>query len=43
MKIAVVLPGGVGSLGRGALIPAFLALIERLARCHEIHVFALRQ
>ena len=43
MKIAVVLPGGVDRSGEVRVIPAFLALIERLARCHEIHVFALRQ
>lgn len=43
MKIAVVLPGGVDRSGESRVIPAFLALIERLARHHELHVFALRQ
>ena len=43
MKIAIVLPGGVDRSGEVRVIPAFLALIERLARRHEIHVFALRQ
>jgi glycosyltransferase involved in cell wall biosynthesis len=43
MKIALVLPGGVDRSGEVRVIPAFLALIERLARSHELHVFALRQ
>ena len=43
MKLAVVLPGGVDRSGEARVIPAFLALIERLARSHEVHVFALRQ
>lgn len=43
MKIALVVPGGVDRGGEERVIPAFLALIERLARRHEVHVFALRQ
>lgn len=43
MKIAMVLPGGVARDGEERVIPAFLALIERLARGHEVHVFALHQ
>jgi glycosyltransferase involved in cell wall biosynthesis len=43
MKIALVLPGGVDRSGEERVIPAFLALIARLARRHEVHVFALHQ
>jgi glycosyltransferase involved in cell wall biosynthesis len=43
MKIALVLPGGVDRSGEYRVIPVFLALIERLARAHEVHVFALHQ
>ncbi|SFW43479.1 glycosyltransferase family 4 protein [Luteibacter sp. UNCMF366Tsu5.1] len=43
MKIAIVLPGGVDRGGEERVIPVFLALIERLARVHEVHVFALHQ
>jgi glycosyltransferase involved in cell wall biosynthesis len=43
MKIALVLPGGVDRSGEFRVIPVFLALIERLARIHDVHVFALRQ
>ncbi|WP_233842870.1 glycosyltransferase family 4 protein [Dyella sp. 2HG41-7] len=43
MKIALVVPGGVDRSGEYRVIPAFLALIERLARTHELHVFALHQ
>ncbi|GLQ86435.1 glycosyltransferase family 4 protein [Dyella flagellata] len=43
MKLALVLPGGVDRSGERGVIPAFLALIERLARQHEVHVFALHQ
>ncbi len=42
MKLAVVVPGGVDRSGEARVIPAFLALIERLARRHDVHVFALR-
>lgn len=43
MKLALVVPGGVDRSGEQRVIPALLALIERLARLHELHVFALRQ
>jgi glycosyltransferase involved in cell wall biosynthesis len=43
VKLAIVLPGGVDRSGEYRVIPVFLALIERLARTHEVHVFALHQ
>ena len=43
MKLALVLPGGVDRTGEYRVIPVFLALIERLAKHHEVHVFVLRQ
>ena len=43
MKVALVLPGGVDRTGEYRVIPTFLALIERLARRHEVHVFVLHQ
>jgi glycosyltransferase involved in cell wall biosynthesis len=43
VKLALVVPGGVDRSGEVRVIPALLALIERLARTHEVHVFALRQ
>ncbi len=43
MKIALVVPGGVGRSREYRVIPCLLWLIERLARVHEVHVFALRQ
>lgn len=43
MKIAMVLPGGVDRGGEQRVIPVFLALIGRLARTHEVHVFVLHQ
>jgi glycosyltransferase involved in cell wall biosynthesis len=43
MKLALVVPGGVDRSGERRVIPALLALIERLAVLHELHVFALRQ
>jgi len=43
MKLALVLPGGVDRSGEVRVIPAFLALIERLARMHDVHVFVLHQ
>ncbi|MFC4527458.1 glycosyltransferase family 4 protein [Dyella halodurans] len=43
MKLALVIPGGVDRTGDHRVIPALLALIERMARTHEVHVFALRQ
>jgi glycosyltransferase involved in cell wall biosynthesis len=43
MKIAMIVPGGVDASGTERVIPAFVWLIERLARRHEVHVFALQQ
>ncbi len=43
MKLALVVPGGVDRSGEFRVIPALLALIQRLARAHEVHVFALHQ
>ncbi len=43
MKVALVVPGGVDRSGTHRVIPGMLALIERVARVHELHVFALRQ
>jgi glycosyltransferase involved in cell wall biosynthesis len=43
VKIALVVPGGVDRSGEQRVIPALLALIERLARTHEVLVFALHQ
>lgn len=42
-KIALVVPGGVDRSGEERVIPVLLALIERLAARHEVHVFALQQ
>nr|WP_283256060.1 glycosyltransferase family 4 protein [Dyella humicola] len=41
--MALVVPGGVDRTGEFRVIPALLALIERLARMHDVHVFALQQ
>ena len=43
MKLALVVPGGVDRSGEYRVIPALLALIERLAMRHDVHVFALHQ
>ena len=43
MKLALVVPGGVDRSGEVRVIPALVSLIERLARLHELHVFALHQ
>jgi len=43
MKIALVVPGGVDRSGDHRVIPVILALIQRLAQHHEVHVFALAQ
>jgi len=43
VKLALVVPGGVDRSGEFRVIPVLLALIERLARRHEVHVFALQQ
>lgn len=43
MKIALIVPGGVDPSGEVRVIPALLALIRRLARKHDLHVFATHQ
>ncbi len=43
MKIAMLLPGGVDRSGTHRVIPCNLWLIERVAREHDLHVFAFRQ
>jgi glycosyltransferase involved in cell wall biosynthesis len=43
MKLCLVVPGGVDASGEYRVIPALLALIARLSRCHDVHVFALNQ
>ena len=43
MKIALIVPGGVDRGREHRVIPCLLWMIERLAREHELHVFALRQ
>jgi glycosyltransferase involved in cell wall biosynthesis len=43
MKLALVVGGGVDRSGEYRVIPVLLALIERLSRAHEVHVFALVQ
>jgi glycosyltransferase involved in cell wall biosynthesis len=43
VKIAIVVPGGVDRSGEYKVIPALLALLARLSRQDEIHVFALAQ
>lgn len=42
MRIGLVVTGGVDRSGRERVVPVLLWLIERLARRHEVHVFALR-
>jgi glycosyltransferase involved in cell wall biosynthesis len=41
MKVAMVVPGGVDRSGEYRVVPALLALLGRLTRHHEVHVFAL--
>jgi glycosyltransferase involved in cell wall biosynthesis len=43
MKIGLVTPGGFDRSGTERVIPAFLWLVERLARRHEVHVYTLYQ
>jgi glycosyltransferase involved in cell wall biosynthesis len=43
MKLAIVVPGGMDRTGEYRVIPVFLALIARLARVHDVHVFVLHQ
>jgi glycosyltransferase involved in cell wall biosynthesis len=41
MKIGLIVPGGVDRSGRMLVIPVLLALIDRLARNHEVVVVSL--
>src|SRR5262245_49385410 len=41
MRVGLVVRGGVDRSGRERVIPSILSLVERLARRHELHVFAL--
>jgi glycosyltransferase involved in cell wall biosynthesis len=43
MRIALVVPGGVGADGVHEVIPALLSLIERLSVRHEVLVLAMDQ
>jgi glycosyltransferase involved in cell wall biosynthesis len=43
MKLAILLHGGVDRSGEQRVIPAFVWLIERLARHHELHVYSYNQ
>jgi glycosyltransferase involved in cell wall biosynthesis len=43
VKVAMVVPGGVDRSGTERVIPVLLAMIERVAAGHELHVFALTQ
>jgi glycosyltransferase involved in cell wall biosynthesis len=41
MRIGLVVTGGVDASARERVVPALLWLVERLARRHDLHVFAL--
>src|SRR5213595_3117192 len=41
MRIGLVVTGGVDASGRERVVPALLWLVGRLARRHDVHVFAL--
>jgi glycosyltransferase involved in cell wall biosynthesis len=43
MRVALVVPGGVDRSGEVRVIPALLALIERLSRLNDVQVFVLHQ
>ncbi len=43
MRIALVVPGGVDRSGQYRVIPALLALIQRLSSRHVVHVIATNQ
>ena len=43
MKIALIVPGGVDRSGTHRVMPMILALLERIAANHEVHVIALFQ
>jgi glycosyltransferase involved in cell wall biosynthesis len=42
MKIAFIVSGGLHPSGREQVIPTLLALLERLARRHNVHAFSVR-
>jgi glycosyltransferase involved in cell wall biosynthesis len=42
VKIALVVTGGLHPSGREQIIPVLVSFIERLARDHDVHAFALR-
>ena len=42
MKIALIVTGGLHPSGRQEIVPVLVALVERLARAHDVHAFALR-
>ena len=42
MRIGFVVEGGFDRSGRERVVPALLSLVERLARRHQVEVFALR-
>ena len=42
MKVAIVVPGGVHPSGETEIVPAWLALFERLANHHRIEAFVLK-
>src|SRR3954467_10079558 len=41
MRTALIVTGGVDASARDRVVPALVGLIERLARRHDLHVFAL--
>lgn len=43
MRIGLIVPGGVDRSARVRVIPVLLALIERLARRHQVLVVAINQ
>jgi glycosyltransferase involved in cell wall biosynthesis len=43
MKLAILVHGGVDRTGETRVIPVILWLLERLARRHDVHVFAFNQ
>jgi glycosyltransferase involved in cell wall biosynthesis len=43
MRIGLIVPGGVDRSARVRVVPVLLALIERLARSHEVLVIAINQ
>jgi glycosyltransferase involved in cell wall biosynthesis len=43
MRVALVIPGGVDRSGEVRVIPALVALIERLSRLNDVQVFVLYQ